>query len=80
MSIDEDIGILEQRANMIRERLAGKKEALKNMTSLTLESEEAYRKLKESTKLLLVSLRRECKKVDDVMGGAGYQKAEEENS
>ena len=46
------------------------------MTVLTAESEEAYRKLKESTKLLLVSLKRECKKTDEIMGGA-YENEED---
>ena len=43
---------------MIKERLKIKKEVLRNTTTLTAESEEAYRKLKESTKLLLINLKK----------------------
>jgi hypothetical protein len=52
---------------MIKDKLARKKAALQTITSLAAESEDAYRKIKESTRMLLASLKRESKKVENIL-------------
>lgn len=56
---------------MIKDKLARKKTALQTIASLTAQSEDAYRKIKDSTRMLLTSLKRECKKVDDILHAQG---------
>lgn len=62
---------------MVKDKLARKRQALQTVTSLAAESEDAYRKIKESTRMLLASLKRESRKVEHLLQFQGEREEED---